>query len=282
MTLATIGSDGAPTSGARRSDDDLARLMALHVRRIPLFRALIRAVESTLIRRHAPRVEPVLDLGCGDGMFAAVTLATPIAHGLDPNAADLARARRSGTYTRVHEAPAHQIPLPDHACGLVLANSVLEHIPDLAPVLQEAHRVLRPEGWLVVTAPCDRFGAGFGVAVMLDRVGLRASARRYRAWFNGLAQHHHLLSADDWTARLSEAGFVVVHHEYYLSPAAMFWFDLLHYISVPSLLARRTLGRWHWFGEPILAATWTKALLGLARQPAADDGACVFLLAQRI
>ncbi|MGE0462757.1 MAG: class I SAM-dependent methyltransferase [Vicinamibacterales bacterium] len=252
------------------------------MRRIPPFRALIRAVESTLIRRHAPRVEPVLDLGCGDGTFAAVTLATPLAYGLDPNGADLARARRSGVYTHVHEAPAHRIPLPDHACGLVLANSVLEHIPDLDPVLQEAHRVLRPEGWLVITAPNHRFGDGFGVVVMLERVGLKAIARRYRAWFNRLAQHHHLLSAADWAARLSAAGFVVVQHEYYLSPSAMFWFDLLHYVSVPSLLARKALGRWHWFGAPLFAGAWTNALLRLARQPAADNGACIFLLARRV
>ncbi|MEZ5289729.1 MAG: class I SAM-dependent methyltransferase [Vicinamibacterales bacterium] len=264
------------------SDDDLARMMAAHVRRIPPFRALVRALESALLRRHVQVEAPVLDLGCGDGSFAAVTLAAPVAHGLDPDAADLARARRSGVYGSLHEAPAQAIPLPDGACGLVIANSVLEHIPDLAGALRETSRVLRPQGSLAITAPCHRFGAGFGVAVLLDRAGLRSLARRYRTWFNRLSRHHHLLSADQWTARLADAGFVVVHHEYYLSPAAMFWFDLLHYVSVPCLLARRTLGRWHWFGQPLLAGAWTAGLLRLARQPAPNDGACVFLLARRI
>ncbi|MGE0812986.1 MAG: class I SAM-dependent methyltransferase [Vicinamibacterales bacterium] len=256
-------------------------MVTLHVRRIPPFRALVRAIESTLIRRHAPLDGPVLDLGCGDGSFAAVTLATPIAHGLDPDPAEVARARRSGVYGIVHQAPAQAIPLPDGACGLVVANSVLEHVPDLSGALREVHRVLRAQGSLAITAPCHRFGDGFGVAVLLDRAGLRPAARRYRAWFNRLSRHHHLLSAGQWTARLSEAGFVVEHHEYYLSPPAMFWFDLLHYVSVPCLLARKTLGRWHWFGTPLLAGAWTAGLLRLARQPAPDDGACVFLLARK-
>lgn len=278
---AETGTTVGTGTGEPRGEPDLARLVDQHVRRIPPFRALLRAVESALVQRHAPPVGPVLDLGCGDGAFAAVTLPVPIAHGLDPDAADLERARRSGTYARVHQAPAQRIPLPDETCGLVLANSVLEHIPDLGPALLEAHRVLRHQGWLVITAPAHRFGAGLGVAVMLDDVGLTALGQRYRAWHNRRARHHHLLSADDWTTRLTAAGFEVVHHEYYFSRAAMFWFDLLHYASLPSLLVRRTFGRWHLFGEPVLAKAWTRALLPLARQPAADDGACVFLLAQR-
>ena len=35
------------------------------------------------------------------------------AHALEPDRADAARARRTGTYGQVHEAPAHRIPLPD-------------------------------------------------------------------------------------------------------------------------------------------------------------------------
>lgn len=256
-------------------------MLEQHVRRIPPFRALLRAVESGLIQRHAPPEAPVLDLGCGDGTFAAVTFAGPLAHGLDPDAADLNRARLAGTYECLHQAPAARIPLSDGSCGLVIANSVLEHISELEPALSEAHRVLRRQGWLVVTAPSHRFAAGLGVAVMLDGAGLRALGRRYRDWHNRRARHHHLFSAAEWTARLTTAGFDVVHHEYYFSPAAMFWFDLLHYVSLPNLLARRLIGRWHWFGAPLLTGPWTRALLPLARRPAVDDGACIFLLAQR-
>lgn len=270
-----------PGSDASARSDDLARMMDRQVREVPPFRALVRAIEATLIRRHLPLAAPVLDLGCGDGMFTTLTLAAPVAHALEPDRADAARARRTGTYGQVHEAPAHRIPLPDATCGVVLANSVLEHIPDLDPVLRQVHRVLRPGGLLLITAPNHQFGDGFGVAVVLDAIGLSRAGVRYRDWFNGLARHHHLLSAEEWQARLAAAGLETIHHERYLARSSMFWFDLLHYVSAPSLLSRRLLDRWHWFGQPLFTAAWTRALLTLARRPGEADGSCVFVVARR-
>lgn len=267
--------------------DDLARMMDRQVREVPPFRALLRAIEAALVRRLLPAEGPVLDLGCGDGMFTTLTLADHphhagrVVYGVEPDAVDATRARRTGSYAAVYEASAATVPLSDGACGVVLANSVLEHIPDLDAVLRDVHRVLRPGGSLLITAPTDTFGDGFGVAVMLDRLGWTGVATRYRRWFNGLARHHHLLSPEDWRSTLAAAGLETVHHERYFAPAAMFWFDLLHYVSVPSLFARRTLGRWHWFGRPLLAGVWTRVLLTLARRSAPSDGACVCVVARR-
>lgn len=267
--------------------DDLARMMDRQVREVPPFRALVRAIEATLVRRLLPADGPLLDLGCGDGMFTTLTLADHptrsgrVVYGVEPDAVDAARARRTGTYAEVFETSASVVPLPDGACGVVLANSVLEHIPDIEAVLREIVRVLRPGGVLVITAPSDTFGDGFGVAVVLDRLGATGLAAGYRRWFNRHARHHHLWSADEWRTRLAASGLEAVHHERYLGPVAMFWFDLLHYVSVPCLLARRLLGRWHWFGRPVFAAAWTRTLLALARRPAPNDGACVCVVARR-
>jgi hypothetical protein len=73
----------------------------------------------------------------------------------------------------------------------------------------------------------------------------------------------------------------VVRHEYYLSRTAMFWFDLLHYVSVPSLLAFKRLGRWHWLGRPLFLSAWTALLTRLARRSPEKEGAYVFLLARK-
>jgi glycosyltransferase involved in cell wall biosynthesis/SAM-dependent methyltransferase len=262
-------------------EDELARLMRLHVQSVPPFRALVRAVESLLVRRHAPAARHVLDLGCGDGQFAGVTLPTPVRYGLDPDHASCARARRTGVFEQVLAQSADRIPLANEACGLVLANSVLEHIPALDGPLAEIRRVLAPGGWLVVTAPSHRFADGFGGAVILERARLPRLAAAYRDWFNRRSAHHHLDSAETWRGRLERAGFLVDRHEYYLAPSAMFWFDLLHYVSAPSMLARRWLGRWHWAGSPIFTSRWTAALARLARRVPDREGAYVFLLARK-
>ena len=44
-----------------------------HLRELPAFRALLRAVEARFYQDLLPLQEPVLDLGCGDGHFASVT-----------------------------------------------------------------------------------------------------------------------------------------------------------------------------------------------------------------
>jgi glycosyltransferase involved in cell wall biosynthesis len=261
--------------------DELRDLMRLHLSRVPPFRALVRAAESNLIRRYAPRVRPVLDLGCGDGQFAAATLPTPVAYGLDPDPTAIDRARRGGIYENLTCGPADRLPLADGSCGLVLANSVLEHIQDVERPLAEVHRVLRDDGWFIVTSPSHRFSDGFGLVVALEGLGLKRCARRYTAWFNRRSGHHHLDSSETWRERLRRSGFSVVRHEYYLSRTAMFWFDLLHYVSVPSLLAFRRLGRWHWLGRPLFLSAWTVLLTRLARRLPEKEGAYVFLLARK-
>jgi glycosyltransferase involved in cell wall biosynthesis/ubiquinone/menaquinone biosynthesis C-methylase UbiE len=270
-----------PRPERKPEEDGLRRLMLLQVREVPPFHAMVRAVESWLIHQHAPVAATVLDLGCGDGIFASLTLPTPIAHGLDPDPASLEHARRSGAYRNLIHGSADRIPLEDTACDLVLANSVLEHIPDLGPVLQEVHRVLSKDGWFVITAPSQHFLKGLGIAVLLDQIGLSALARRYRNWFNLVSRHFHLDSAEDWDKRLGDAGFSMIRHEYYLSSSAMFWFDLMHYISLPCLLARKFLGRWHWFGRPLLTQVWTNLLTSLAKRPPDKEGAYVFILARK-
>lgn len=261
--------------------DGLRRFMELHVREIPPFRALVRAVESFLIQSHAPPSEAVLDLGCGDGQFAAVTLPTPLACGIDPEAGALSHAERSGAYRELVHGPANELPAGAETFSLVLANSVLEHIPDLDPVLMEVHRVLAKDGCFLITAPSRRFLDGLGLAVALDRLALRGLASRYRAWFNHRSRHFHLLDAEDWQERLGRAGFRVTHHAYYLSRSAMFWFDLMHYVSLPCLLSRKWTGRWHLLGAPLFASLWTRGLLRLARRSLRDDGAYVFLVARK-
>jgi hypothetical protein len=54
-----------------------------HLQSLPYFRALIRSVESTYYQELALPA-PLLDVGCGDGLFAALTFKDKIDAGLDP------------------------------------------------------------------------------------------------------------------------------------------------------------------------------------------------------
>ena len=67
---------------------------------------------------------------------------------------DIECARRRGSDKELIICPGHRIPKSDGSYRTIFSNSVLEHIPDLLPVLLgEANRLLAPGGRFYVTDP---------------------------------------------------------------------------------------------------------------------------------
>ena len=68
---------------SRTEDQGGKDFLRLHLRELPYFRALLRAVESRFYQDY-PLAQPVYDVGCGDGHFASLTFERMIDVGLDP------------------------------------------------------------------------------------------------------------------------------------------------------------------------------------------------------
>lgn len=66
--------------------------------------------------------------------------------GVDASPHMLAQARMRLPGVDFLEADLHRLPLPDNAVDTVICALALTHVPDLAPVLAEFARVLRPGG----------------------------------------------------------------------------------------------------------------------------------------
>jgi SAM-dependent methyltransferase len=124
---------------------------------------LWRVFEIEAVQRHVELRGRGCDIGCGDGTLAATVFSVydprPTIVGVEPDPADCAAARASGTYISTHCVRGDAIPEPDGAFDFVFSNSTLEHIPGLDRVLREAARVLRPDGVFVFTVPSDEFHA---------------------------------------------------------------------------------------------------------------------------
>lgn len=62
------------------------------------------------------------------------------------------KIRRAGLDHRIHllQADAKRLPFPDASFDTVASNTILHHLPDPSPFLQEACRVLRPNGVLLI------------------------------------------------------------------------------------------------------------------------------------
>jgi SAM-dependent methyltransferase len=215
----------------------------LNISTLPYFRGLLRAVEARVYERlELP--EPSLDLGCGDGHFSNIAFDTKITLGLDPWTGPVHLARRDGKYQHVVQALGDHIPSADGFYASAVSNSVLEHIPDLDPVLEELNRVLKPNAPFIFCVPNENFLANLSISNWLDRIGLHGLANQYTAFFNRISRHHHCDPYPIWQERLQKHGFAVDHHWDYFSPAATSMLEWGHYFGVPSLICHFLFRKW--------------------------------------
>jgi len=267
--------DDAAGDGARKNGDDL---LWRHLKTVPAFRALLRAVEARFYRQVAIP-EPVLDLGCGDGHFAQMTFGRPLLFGVDPWWGPLQKARRSGAYRLNVQSSGDALPFPDGAFASVISNSVLEHIEEVEPVLAEAARVLRPGGRFVVTMPSNLFTEYLGGAAVLRPLGLDDI---YRRFFNLISRHAHTDPPERWAERLGAAGFRVARWQYYFSKGALRALELGHVQGLPSAVLHALTGHWilgPWRDNLRLTERWVRPYFD-EEAPAA--GAYLFMVAEKV
>lgn len=253
----------------------------LHLRDLPYFRAMLRAVEARFYR-DIDLPEPTLDVGCGDGHFATIAFDRPLDVGMDPWRGPIRKAARLGGYRALVQAEGGRMPFPDGYFASALSNSVLEHIPQVEEVLAETARVLRPGAPFVFCVPNHNFGPSLSVARVLNRSGLASCAITYRDLFDRIARHLHLDRPLVWKGRLNAAGFDVERFWHYFSPASLRVLEWGHIFGIPSLLSRWLTGRW-----VIVPTHWNLAITRRFVQPAYDEnpiqgeGVCTFYVARR-
>lgn len=111
-------------------------------------------VEQPLVREILGGLPPgaALDAACGSGRHAQYL--DGLGHqviGVDGSAEMLARARAKIPGGEFRQGDLHRLPVPDQHVDLVVCALALAHVTDLAPVLAEFVRVLRPGGHLVIS-----------------------------------------------------------------------------------------------------------------------------------
>jgi ubiquinone/menaquinone biosynthesis C-methylase UbiE len=100
----------------------------------------------------------VLEIGCGTGAITRALAAWPRVGevvGVDPSPylIDTAWSLNSGLPNLVFEVgDGKALSFKEASCDVVILHTVLTHVPEPEAVLAEAHRTLRPGGWLGI---CD-------------------------------------------------------------------------------------------------------------------------------
>lgn len=212
----------------------------------PLPLALERAMECKLLSTKEFR-SPILDIGCGEGIFAKKLLKEKIEVGIDPNQSELNRARFYDAYDELIHCWGDKIAKKDGVFNTILSNSVLEHIPEIDKVLVEAHRLLSDEGIMYLTLPTNRFDQYTIVAQILAKLRLKGLQKYYQRGFNKFWAHYHYYNTDDWIKKFERNGFSVVEFQEYASKGVC----LFNAASIPfsffPFVTKKLFNRWFLF-----------------------------------
>jgi 2-polyprenyl-3-methyl-5-hydroxy-6-metoxy-1,4-benzoquinol methylase len=117
------------------------------------YRGRRRIIQRELEHLPVPAGARVLDAGCGSGrLLDELTRYGWRVSGLDMNPDSVAIARDRG-HEDVQQGAVETLPWEDEAFDLVTSLDVVEHTADDRVSLRELRRVLRPEGWMLITVP---------------------------------------------------------------------------------------------------------------------------------
>jgi SAM-dependent methyltransferase len=201
---------------------------------------------------------PILDVGCGDGVFGRLAYSGGAAWGIEINPREAELARASGAYARVMTGDVTDISLPEGSFGSCVANCSLEHVPDLDRASRNILGGLRPGGTLYAFVPNRDWASYLVSASALRRLGLRRGARTIERALNQVFRHWHLDDEAGWRRRFEVAGFVVDSVRPVGTTASTRAFEAFLLPALIGLLNKRLTGRWtvssHWRARAAPAA----------------------------
>ena len=159
------------------------------------------ARRSDFLLSHVRARERVLDVGCGEGRFAAeLARAGAEVVGIDAAAEPLRRARRHHPeLVDLRQVPAvGPWPLEDASFDAVWAGEVIEHVADTAGWLSELRRVLRSGGLLLLSTPDHG---------RLRMLGWAFTPRAFAAHFDPRSDHLRFYTLRTLSELLEDFGF---------------------------------------------------------------------------
>jgi len=169
-----------------------------------------RMLATVLAQRPGPL--RIVDVGCGDGSATYLvkeldTRNTVI--GVDWSATALDRARARGLLVIQGGVDASGLPLPDSCADIVIMSELIEHLVDTDAAVDEARRVLRPGGALLLSTPnlaawFNRGLIGLGIQPVFSEVSLRGI---YGRPGHEVAGHLRLFTRRALVAFLTARGF---------------------------------------------------------------------------
>ncbi|HMA93014.1 MAG TPA: class I SAM-dependent methyltransferase [Polyangiaceae bacterium] len=247
----------------------------------PAALAVKECARLTELRRYACE-GPILDVGCGDGLFASLAFEGAEVWGIDIDAHEGRWAVASRAYAQIILGDITSARLPADFFATCVANCSLEHVPRLDLALKTIRDSLRPGARAFLFVP-DRGWARAMVSIRtLSALGMTSMATVLEDSINALFKHRHLYDADGWRQLVAESGLVVEEVKPVLSAATTVAFEALLIPSLAGWLNKHLTTRWTNFpGARRLLGYPTYALVRALLDNAAQERSAEYLVVAR-
>jgi len=196
------------------------------------------------VMRRYPCPGPVLDVGCGDGLFARMAFDNVDVWGIDIDAVEGRWAAASKAYTQVILGDVTRVTLPETFFSTCVANCSLEHVPRIDLALKNILRSLRPGGLAYLFVPSAGWASHLTSARLLTELGAPALGARIERSIDRVFKHHHLYDEQGWRRVVEQSGLQIVELEPVLSTATTVAFEAFLLPSLAGLLNKRLTTRW--------------------------------------
>lgn len=200
-----------------------ARALRILLRYLPLSLCVREIMRLRALSERGSLESPLLDVGCGDGLFweaAGETARTDGQRlkglmGIDVNAHELGiasmRLQKEGGIARrvdISGPPVLVDDLGGATYPTILANCSLEHVRHIDKAFRNMRALQKDEGRLLLFVPAPRWSDTLALKRFLSKIHPRLGAL-YGAMWDGFFQHHHLYPHYVWRHLLESSGYEV-------------------------------------------------------------------------
>lgn len=176
---------------------------------------------------------PILDVGCGDGLFATIAFQDAEVWGIDIDGEEGRWAQASRAYSQIVLGDITKAKLPVSFFKTCVANCSLEHVPDIDAALRTISNSLEPGGKAYLFVPNKDWASKFmTVRVLRALLGTKV-ATMLQDGIDEFFKHHHLYDEQGWRDVVARSPMNLVDIQPVLSTSTTLAFEAF---LIPSLL----------------------------------------------
>jgi 2-polyprenyl-3-methyl-5-hydroxy-6-metoxy-1,4-benzoquinol methylase len=204
----------------------------------------IKECARLAVLRHYDCPGPILDVGCGDGLFARIAFEGAEIWGIDIDAKEGRWAQASRAYSQIILGDITRAHLPKGFFRTCVANCSLEHVPDIDAALTTIHDALVPGGRAYLFVPHRDWASHMLSLRTLRTIGARTLSKTLQDGIDQTFAHHHLYDESGWRQVVERAKFEIDHMEPVLSTANTVAFEMFLLPSLAGFVNKKLTTRW--------------------------------------